>query len=47
MSSDKDILKARQSLRKIYKKYATELFEITNKIDHYLEVLQDQKDAKN
>ena len=35
-----DILTARKNLRNIYIKYTQELFQITKKIDDYLEVMQ-------
>jgi len=40
---DNKIEDARRTLIKLYKKYTEELFEITTKIDKYLEGLQDAK----
>ncbi len=37
---NKEIKEARESLRKIYKKYTDELFEIVSKIDKALEKLE-------
>jgi len=37
--SDK-ILKARENLRELYKKYVKELYDITTKIDKFLEEIQ-------
>ena len=39
---NKQINEARNNLRKLYEKYTKELFEITTKIDKYLEALQDE-----
>jgi hypothetical protein len=38
---NKQIIEARQSLRKIYGKYSKELYNITIKVDKYLEGLQE------
>ena len=38
---NKQIIEARKSLRKIYSKYTKELYDITLKIDKYLEGIQD------
>ena len=37
----KDVRKARESLRVLYKKYQGELFNVTTKIDKYLEALEE------
>jgi CHASE3 domain sensor protein len=36
----REIRDSRQQLRNLHKKYQTELFEITNKIDKFLEVIE-------
>ncbi|HJX50864.1 MAG TPA: hypothetical protein VJ438_05385 [Candidatus Nanoarchaeia archaeon] len=43
MVNSKEIYDARASLRRIYKEYAKELYEITLKIDKYLETLEESK----
>ena len=40
MKIEGKIIDARKKLRNIYIKYTKELFEITNKIDNYLEAIQ-------
>lgn len=35
-----NIIDARKKLRKLYEKYSKEFYEITNKIDKYLESLE-------
>ena len=41
MDREKEIEKARRNLRKLYIKYTDELFDVINKIDKFLEGLQD------
>ena len=43
---NKQIIEARNNLRKLYIKYTDELFEITSKVDKYLEGLQDDEGNK-
>jgi len=43
MDREKEIEKARRNLRKLYIKYTDELFDVINKIDKFLEGLQDGK----
>jgi hypothetical protein len=47
MKIDKEILKSRKNLREIYERYSKELFQVINKIDHALELLQEKEDDKN
>ena len=43
MKLKKEIRKARELLRSIHKKYQEELFDITLKIDKYLETLENNE----
>ena len=42
MTTKEDVIKARENLRAIYKKYGDELYGIHKKIDDYLEALQNE-----
>jgi len=41
---EKNIRKARETLRNLHRKYQTELFEITSKIDKFLEGLENKEE---
>jgi len=46
MKIKKEIRKARELLRNIHQKYQTELFDITLKIDKYLETIETQEEKE-
>lgn len=43
MVQSQEIYDARMSLRRVYTQYAKELYDITLKIDKYLETLEESK----